>query len=48
MNLCIFSSFAEVEKFKPYSPFQDTKSKGEYVVARLDDLMNWGRKVSKH
>ncbi|CAG0926150.1 unnamed protein product, partial [Notodromas monacha] len=35
---------SSVEKFKPYSPFQDTKNRGEYVVARLDDLMNWGRK----
>ncbi|CAG0912371.1 unnamed protein product [Notodromas monacha] len=37
---------SSVEKFKPYSPFQDTKNRGEYVVARLDDLMNWGRKGS--
>lgn len=34
------------EKYKPYSPFQNTSSKGEYIVARLDDLINWGRKVS--
>lgn len=31
---------------KPYSPFQNTNSWGEYAVARLDDLMNWGRKSS--
>lgn len=32
---------------KPYSPFQVSKSnKAEYVMARLDDLLNWGRKVS--
>jgi len=34
------------EKPKPYSPFQNTNSRGEYIVARLDDLMNWGRKSS--
>lgn len=33
------------EKPRPYSPFQNTNSWGEYAVARLDDLMNWGRKV---
>jgi len=33
-------------KSKPYSPFQNTNSAGEYAVARLDDLMNWGRKSS--
>jgi len=33
-------------KSKPYSPFQNTSSWGEYAVARLDDLMNWGRKSS--
>ncbi|KAF2359175.1 NADH-ubiquinone oxidoreductase 20 Kd subunit [Trinorchestia longiramus] len=34
------------EKYKPYSPFQNTSSKGEWAVARLDDLLNWGRKGS--
>jgi len=34
------------DKPKPYSPFQNTNSWGEYAVARLDDLMNWGRKSS--
>lgn len=33
-------------KYKPYSPVQATGSKTEYVVARLDDLINWARKVS--
>ncbi|XP_076046173.1 NADH-quinone oxidoreductase subunit B-like [Oratosquilla oratoria] len=33
-------------KYKPYSPFQNTSSAGEYAVARLDDLLNWGRKGS--
>ena len=36
---------SEAVKYKPYSPFQNTTSKGEYAVARLDDLVNWGRKV---
>ncbi|XP_076248818.1 NADH-quinone oxidoreductase subunit B 2 [Calliopsis andreniformis] len=30
----------------PYSPFQNTSSMGEYAMARLDDLLNWGRKGS--
>ncbi|CAG9773976.1 unnamed protein product [Ceutorhynchus assimilis] len=34
------------EKYKPYSPFQNTSSKAEYALARLDDLLNWGRKGS--
>ena len=33
-------------KLPPYSPFQGPMSKGEYVAARLDDLVNWGRKGS--
>lgn len=35
----------KVEKI-PYSPFQNTSSVAEYAVARLDDLLNWGRKGS--
>jgi NADH dehydrogenase (ubiquinone) Fe-S protein 7 len=35
-----------MDKYKPYSPFQETRSKAEYAVARLDDLVNWGRKGS--
>lgn len=31
---------------QPYSPFQNTKSWGEYTLARLDDVLNWGRKSS--
>ncbi|EEB15766.1 NADH-ubiquinone oxidoreductase 20 kDa subunit, putative [Pediculus humanus corporis] len=31
---------------KPYSPFQDTKNLGEYVLARTDDFINWARKSS--
>jgi len=35
------------EKKRPYSPFQvSTSNMGEYAVARLDDLLNWGRKGS--
>lgn len=33
-------------KYKPYSPFQNTSNAAEYAVARLDDLLNWGRKGS--
>jgi NADH dehydrogenase (ubiquinone) Fe-S protein 7 len=36
----------KVEKMKPYSPFQQPSSKAEYALARLDDLVNWGRKGS--
>ncbi|GBO14309.1 hypothetical protein AVEN_207894-1, partial [Araneus ventricosus] len=32
---------------KPYSPFQNTGSKMEYALARVDDLLNWARKVCK-
>ncbi|GFG32077.1 hypothetical protein Cfor_06852 [Coptotermes formosanus] len=30
----------------PYSPFQNTSNLAEYALARLDDLLNWGRKGS--
>jgi hypothetical protein len=30
----------------PYSPFQNTSNLAEYALARLDDLLNWGRKVT--
>lgn len=29
---------------EPYSPFQNTNNAVEYALARLDDLLNWGRK----
>lgn len=32
--------------YQPYSPFQKTNSTAEYAVARLDDVLNWGRKVT--
>ena len=31
---------------RPYSPFQKTNNLAEYSLARLDDLLNWGRKSS--
>lgn len=30
----------------PYSPFQKSSNLAEYTLARLDDLLNWGRKGS--
>ena len=30
---------------KNYSPFQNLNSKGEYIVARIDDIYNYCRKV---
>lgn len=33
--------------YRPYSPFQKTNNTAEYAVARLDDVLNWGRKVIK-
>jgi len=32
--------------FKPYSPFQQPSDKGDWVMARMDDLVNWGRRHS--
>jgi hypothetical protein len=40
------SQTQEVVKRKPYSPFR-TNSTVEFAVARVDDLLNWCRKVSK-
>lgn len=31
---------------RPYSPFQKTSNMAEFAVARLDDILNWGRKGS--
>lgn len=31
---------------KPYSPIKDTNNAVEWTFARLDDLINWGRKTS--
>lgn len=32
---------------RPYSPFQVSKNNlAEFALARLDDLLNWGRKCS--
>ncbi|XP_050299011.1 NADH-quinone oxidoreductase subunit B 2-like [Anthonomus grandis grandis] len=35
-----------VTKTQPYSPFQNTSNAAEFALARLDDLLNWGRKGS--
>ncbi|KZS07947.1 NADH dehydrogenase iron-sulfur protein 7 [Daphnia magna] len=35
-----------LDKKKTYSPFQNTNNMAEFAVARLDDLLNWGRKGS--
>ncbi|XP_076622703.1 NADH-quinone oxidoreductase subunit B 2 isoform X1 [Colletes latitarsis] len=40
------SSLPDKVTRKPYSPFQNTNSWGEYAMARVDDLINWGRKGS--
>lgn len=40
------SSLPEKAKKIPYSPFQNTNNLAEYAVARLDDILNWGRKGS--
>ena len=34
------------KEYKKYSPFQNTSSKGEYMVARVDDLANWAYRRS--
>ena len=40
------SSESGMVKRGPYSPFQvGTSNKVDYVLARVDDLVNWGRKV---
>ncbi|EFN84462.1 uncharacterized protein LOC105183219 isoform X2 [Harpegnathos saltator] len=36
----------EKPKVEPYSPFQNTNNMAEYALARVDDLLNWGRKGS--
>ncbi|XP_072380465.1 NADH-quinone oxidoreductase subunit B-like [Diabrotica undecimpunctata] len=33
-------------EWRPYSPFQDTKNVAEWTLARLDDILNWGRSRS--
>lgn len=34
-----------VEKSERYSPFQSTSNKADFALARVDDLVNWARKV---
>lgn len=36
----------EKPKVEPYSPFQKASNTAEYALARIDDLLNWGRKNS--
>ncbi|VVC39454.1 Hypothetical protein CINCED_3A003937 [Cinara cedri] len=45
---CTFISFIILTEkpYRPYSPFQKTNNMAEYAVARLDDVLNWGRKHS--
>lgn len=40
-----FSVTVALDTKKKYSPFQNTNNMAEFAVARLDDLLNWGRKV---
>lgn len=43
----IFIDYTLDIPYRPYSPFQKTNNMAEYAVARLDDVLNWGRKVIK-
>lgn len=36
----------EKQKVEPYSPFQQPSNMAEYALARMDDILNWGRKGS--
>ncbi|XP_012526030.1 NADH-quinone oxidoreductase subunit B 2 [Monomorium pharaonis] len=36
----------EKPKVDPYSPFQQPSNTAEYALARMDDILNWGRKGS--
>nr|VZI14082.1 unnamed protein product [Spirometra erinaceieuropaei] len=41
------SKYEDVQKYKPYSPFRvQPSNKVEYVIARMDDVVNWARKNS--
>jgi len=41
------STEASVAERKRYSPHQSTPKKMDYALARVDDLVNWARKVGE-
>lgn len=44
---CQSTSPASIPQYKPYSPFRVKRENSlDYTLARLDDLLNWGRKGS--
>lgn len=44
--VCNQSTAPAPVKRQKYSPFQNPSDKVDFVLARLDDLLNWGRKCS--
>lgn len=43
MEFCL--STTDVQERRPYSPFKPGDNWAEFALARLDDIVNWGRKV---
>ena len=41
-----YTQIRQTQKYKPYSPFQNTGGVFDWTLARMDDLINWGRKSS--